>query len=630
LKILLVTPPMTQMNSPYPATAYLTGFLQSHGYTTAQVDLGLEFFLKIFCKEGLHKLRDEIKKKSQDSYPDTVQFFLDSFEDYQKCIDPVIQFLQGKNSSLAIRISERKLLPEGPRFLPLREHEENLLSNFGEMGIQDKAKYFASLYLDDLSDMIKQGIDPDFEFSRYAERLASSQVSFTPLAQKLDEPPNLLDRMLLELVDGILQREKPDVIGFSIPFPGNLYAGLRVGDHVKKQNPHIRLVMGGGFINTELREISDPRFFKYVDYLLYDDGELPLLRLLDFFKDSSPVKKAKLIRCKTLIADKVQSLGWMAKGNAPFKEHPGPRFGDLPLEKYISMLEMPNPMHRLWSDFRWNKMVIAHGCYWSRCSFCDVNLDYIARYEPSQAPRIVDQMEAIMRETKTSGFHFVDEAAPPALLKAISLEIMRRGLVITWWGNLRFDKQFTKELCALMADAGCVAVTGGLEVASPRILQLINKGITVEQVAVVTKNFRQAGIFVHAYLMYGFPSQNIQETVDSLEIVRQLFECGCLQSAHWHRFLTTAYSPVGKDPQKFGVELNPFIEPSEGRFATYEIPFTDSISVDHDVLGEGLRAAVYNYMHGIGIQEDVRSWFRQKVPPTNVKMGYLNTVIQSN
>jgi hypothetical protein len=616
---------MTQMNSPYPATAYLSGYLQSKGFQVRQVDLGLEFFLKIFCKNGLQRLKEQLQKKPQGA--DSVDFFIEAFDDYQKCIDPVIEFLQGKNPSLAIRIAERKLLPEGPRFLPLREHEENLLSNFGLMGIQDKAKYLASLFLDDLADMIQQGIDSDFEFSRYAEKLASSQISFQPLFSKLCSEKNILDQMLLEVLDQAIKDDIPDVVGFSVPFPGNLYAALRIGSYLKEQYPQIWRVMGGGFVNTELREISDPRFFQFVDYLLYDDGELPFLRLLQHLKGE--LAQDQLIRCKCLIHSQVQSLGWPSKENAPFKEHPGPHFTDLPLKKYISMLELPNPMHRLWSDFRWNKMIIAHGCYWSQCSFCDVNLDYIARYEPSQALRIVDQMESIMKATGTSGFHFVDEAAPPALLKAISLEILKRKLIVTWWGNLRFDKQFTEELCTLMADAGCVAVTGGLEVASPRILKLINKGVSVEQVASVTNHFQKAGIFVHAYLMYGFPSQSVQETIDSLEVVRQLFLSGCLQSAHWHRFLTTAYSPVGKDPAKFAVTLQPFLTPPEGKFATYEIPFHDSLEVDHDSLGVGLRAALYNYMHGIGLDRDVRTWFKEKVPATTLKRAFVENAIQS-
>src|SRR6185312_10968974 len=159
-------------------------------------------------------------------------------------------------------------------------------------------------------------------------------------------------------------------------------------------------------------------------------------------------------------------------------------------------------------------------------------------------------------ETGQTGFHFVDEAAPPAALEALANRLIERGVVITWWGNIRFEKAFTPELCKLLARSGCVAVSGGLEVASDRLLALMKKGVTVEQVARVTRAFSTAGVMVHAYLMYGFPTETAQDTVDALERVRQLFAEGCVQSAFWHRFTATAHSPIGQEPKLFGIRLH--------------------------------------------------------------------------
>ena len=278
----------------------------------------------------------------------------------------------------------------------------------------------------------------------------------------------------------------------------------------------------------------------------------------------------------------------------------------LPLNSYLSLLDMLNPMHRLWSDGRWNKLTVAHGCYWKKCSFCDISLDYISRYETASASVLVDRIEAIVAETGQTGFHFVDEAAPPKMLKALAEELLRRKVVISWWGNIRFEKTFTPKLAQLLARSGCIAMSGGLEVASDRLLGLMEKGVTVSQVAQVTKGFSNAGILVHAYLMYGFPSQTIQETIDSLEYVRQLFENGCIQSGFFHRFSCTVHSPVGRNPEKYGVQLIPLPPTS---FAKNDIGFIDPSGVDHDALGFGLKKAIYNFMHGIGIEADVRSWF---------------------
>jgi hypothetical protein len=267
---------------------------------------------------------------------------------------------------------------------------------------------------------------------------------------------------------------------------------------------------------------------------------------------------------------------------------------------------MLNPMHRLWSDGRWNKLTVAHGCYWKKCSFCDVSLDYISRYDAATAHTLVDRIERIVAETGQTGFHLVDEAAPPKALKAMAEELLRRRISISWWGNIRFEKTFTPELAQLLADSGCIAMSGGLEVASDRLLALMQKGVTVDQVARVTQGFSHAGILVHAYLMYGFPTQTVQDTVDALEYVRQLFVHGCIQSGFFHRFACTVHSPVGMNPQDYGVQLIPL---PEGSFSRNDIGFVDPTGTNHELLGKGLKKAIYNYMHGIGLENDVRSWF---------------------
>lgn len=626
MKVLLITPPMTQMNSPYPATPYLKAFLSSLGHEAFQVDLGLELILKIFSKPGLLRIKRALDEKwSKEESPDSVHFFFEAFEDYLETIGPLVRFLQGKDPSLALRIANRKLLPEGPRFLILQEHE-TLIEKFGEMGLQDQAKYIGSLYLDDLADAVKDGLDLDFEFSRYGERLASSQNSFEPLYRKLHSPSTIIDTMLEEITLEHCDSFKPDVVGISLPFSGNTYGGLKVSEILKKKNPSLKIVMGGGYVNTELRQLQDSRVFETVDYLIYDDGERPLEQLLKHLQGK--ITENDLLRVKALREGKVVSFNNPQIKDVPFKESLTPDYSDLRLTEYMSMVEMPNPMHRMWSDFRWNKLILAHGCYWKKCTFCDVNLDYIGRFEPQKAERIVDHIEKVIAQTGTTGFHFVDEAAPPALLKQLSHELIKRKIKISWWGNLRFDTLFKPELVQLMADAGCVAVTGGIEVANPRLLRLINKGIEVEKVAKVTKAFKDVGIYVHAYLMYGFPTQTDQETIDSLEIVRQLFANQCLDSAHWHRFMATVHSPIAMNPEKFGIELLPPAPLIEGLFAQYEIPFKDETPAHHEDMAFGLRKALYNYMHGVGLEEKLSFWFERKVPKTTVQNDFIEQSVE--
>jgi len=633
MKVLSLIPPMTQLNTPYPSTAYLTGFLRSRKIDAAQEDLALALVLSFFTPNGLSEIHTQALVLPEEERSASVNFFLDYFQDYHSTIAPTIAFLQGRDSTLCHRINGREFLPEGPRFQSLDAYDDedsgdSLGWAFGALGSQDRARHLATLYLNDLSDVIKDAVDSRFEFVRYAESLASSQPSFTPLALALDARPTLLDSHLQELTLHVVNKHQPDLVLLSVPFPGAMYAALRIAQTLKKHYPQMKIGLGGGYVNTELRELSDPRVFEFVDYITLDSGERPLLALIDHLEGKRSIDR--LVR--TFICNdkkEVRYINW-PELDIPFEEVGTATWDGLPLDSYLSLLDMLNPMHRLWSDGRWNKLTVAHGCYWKKCSFCDVTLDYISRYETASASLLVDRIEEIIGETGQTGFHFVDEAAPPKILKALAEELIRRKVMISWWGNIRFEKTFTPELAQLLAKSGCIAMSGGLEVASDRLLALMKKGVTVDQVAQVTKGFSDAGILVHAYLMYGFPTQTVQETVDALEYVRQLFENGCIQSGFFHRFICTVHSPVGKNPQEYGVQLAPLPLIT---FAKNDIAFIDPTGVDHDKLGHGLKKAIYNFMHGIGLEEDVRVWFdlpKKQLPKPSVSRTQISAALYSS
>jgi len=627
-RVLSFIPPMTQLNTPYPSTAYITGFLRKQGVDAVQADIALGLVLKLFSPEGLDRIASEIEQYEE--VTERVALFMDQFSRYRATIAPTIRFLQGGDSTLAHRINSRAFLPEGPRFEALDVYVDEdggdpLAWAFGALGAQDKARHLATLYLNDLADVIADAIDERFEFVRYAESLAGSQPSFDPLADALQQPFTLIDEILVELTLEEFRRQQPQLVLLSVPFPGAVYAALRMAQAMKAENPTIKIGLGGGYVNTELRELGEPRLFDFVDFVTLDSGERPLLCLIEHLQGKRGPQR--LVRTFTRNADgKVQYTNW-AEPDVPFGDVGTPTWDGLPLHSYLSLLDMLNPMHRLWSDGRWNKLTVAHGCYWKKCSFCDVSLDYISRYENATATELVNRIEQIVAETGQTGFHFVDEAAPPKALKALALELIARNVSISWWGNIRFEKSFTPELCQLLADSGCIAVSGGLEVASDRLLNLMKKGVSVEQVARVTKGFTDAGVLVHAYLMYGFPTQTVQDTVDALEYVRQLFAEGCIQSGYFHRFACTVHSPVGKNPEEYGIQLKPL---PQGTFAKNDIGFIDPTGVDHAALGEGLNRALYNYMHGIGLDQNVRSWFDQKVPRPTVQKTSLSRLCTAN
>jgi hypothetical protein len=605
---------MTQLNTPYPATAYLTGFLRSQGFHAVQEDLALGLILDLLSVDGLQAIA--AAAAAQPEPGPRVQAYLAQHQRYLATVEPVMAFLQGRDATLAHRIAGRAFLPEGERFraLDVYEGEDPLGWAFGSLGSHDRARHLATLYLNDLADVIRDAVDPRFEFVRYGERLAASQADFDPLAQALAAPPNLIDLRLQSRTLQAIERQDPTIVLLSAPFPGAVYGAFRIAQAIKAARPDIVTVLGGGFVNTELRELAEPRVFDFFDYVTLDAGERVLLALLEHLQGRRSQQRLVRTFVRDAARGEVRYINF-AEPDVPFEDTGTPTWDGLPLDRYLSLLDMLNPMHRLWSDGRWNKLTVAHGCYWKKCSFCDVSLDYISRYDAASAETLVDRIEHIVAETGQTGFHFVDEAAPPKSLKALAAELQRRGTAVSWWGNIRFEKSFTPELCQALAASGCIAISGGLEVASDRLLALMKKGVSVDQVARVTRGFADAGVLVHAYLMYGFPTQTVQDTVDALELVRQLFANGCIHSGFWHRFVCTVHSPVGREPAQYGVELLPL---PPGRFARNDVGFIDPTGVDHDALGVGLKKAIYNYMHGIGLEDDVRMWWNEPMPKTRI------------
>ena len=628
--LLLITPPFTQLNTPYPATAYLKGFLNTKGISAFQMDLGIEVIMELFSKKTFEKLFD-LAIENDSISTENCQRIYTLKDDYLQPLDAVIQFLQGKNQTLARQICTTNFLPQASRFGQL----EDMDWAFGEMGMQDKAKHLATLYLEDLSDFIIETIDPNFGFSRYAERLGQSANAFDELYNSLQNQPTFIDTITLKLLENKLKNTQPKLVCFSVPFPGNLYSAFRCAQFIKANYPKIKIAIGGGFPNTELRSITDKRVFDFFDFITLDDGELPIELLYEATCQSEPVedalkkenhKNSKVFKRTFILENGIVTY----KNNTTKPDYKQldvgtPDYSDLLLDQYISVIEIANPMHSLWSDGRWNKLTMAHGCYWGKCTFCDISLDYIKIYEPVAASLLVDRMEQLIAQTGENGFHFVDEAAPPALMKALALEIIKRKLTVTWWTNIRFEKNFTQDLCYLLKAAGCIAVSGGLEVASDRLLKLIDKGVTVEQVAQVTRNFTQANIMVHSYLMYGYPTQTVQETVDSLEYVRQLFELGIIQSGFWHQFALTAHSPIGLNPSEYGITPNY----KDITFANNDIDFIDKTGIEHSKFSFGLKKSLFNFMHGIGFDMDLQEWFDFEIPQTTITPYYIEDCLNA-
>ena len=476
-RLLLLTPPLLQTNTPYPATMHLTGFLRAQGCDVQQRDLSIKVVRDILLAYG------------------------------DETTDELLEFLGG--------------------LAPLEE------------------KRAASEVIDGLALWIRDNIDPEFGFSRYAEHLCRAVEDFGELERRVRRR-GVMDRPLERHLKAALDEVKPDVVGVTCPFPGTLVGAFKIARYVKRHCPGVRLLLGGGYVSTELREMTDERPGRYFDGFLFDEGYAPMLHELTGI-----------------------SLDAAAASVPPFVS---PCYDGIDWDDYFDVVETDNFVTNLWNSGKWVKLVMARGCYWHKCAFCDVRLPYIGCFQMPKATDLADCLEKFVQSNVRS-FHFVDEAMPPRLVREVCDEILKRGLEVAWWGNIRFDTAFTPALAKKMAKAGCLCVTGGLECANDRLLKLMNKGITLASAEKVLQAFHDAEIFVHAYLMYDFPTETKAEQKEAERYVKGLAKRGLIQSCFWHRFALTVHSPIARAPEKFGLVVEP---PRPGRrvFARNELAFT--------------------------------------------------------
>ena len=490
-RILLLTPPLLQTNTPYPATMHLTGFLESKGFDVHQRDLSIKVVRDILVEYG-----DETTEE-------------------------LLEFLGGP--------------------APL------------------EAKREASEAIDELAIWIRDNIDVEFGFSRYAEAKCRVVDDFGNLV-KLVNRRGVMDKPLQRHLKMAMDEVKPTVVGVTCPFPGTLVGAFKIAKYIRKHYPKVKLLLGGGYVNTELREMTDKRPYRYFDEFQFDEGYGNFEVKVQGEGEQRKMKNST-VHLKT--SPSPNAIPAFVK----------PSYRGIDWDEYFDVVETDNFVTNLWNSGKWVKLIMARGCYWHKCAFCDVVLPYIGCFRMPDPVEIVDAMEELVGRTEDSrrktGVHFVDEAMPPRVIKGMCEEILRRKLKVEWWGNIRFDAAFTPELAKLMAKAGCIAVTGGLECANDRLLKLMNKGITLKGAEKVLKAFKAAKVFVHAYLMYDFPTETKAEQREAERYVKGLAKKGLIQSCFWHRFALTVHSPIAKEPEKFGI----IVGKCESKFARNELAY---------------------------------------------------------
>jgi hypothetical protein len=655
---MLIQPPFVQLNAPYPAVYFLEAFLRGRGVAASSFDHSIALYRSIFSRDGLARIFEDVGHSPVLRAPPDAESrrqlarYMSYRDQYIEWIDSIVDFLSGGDSGFAHRLAQAAEFPRG------RRAQAFLVASGGRIGADD-ARALATRMLEDLGDLIAFALDPEFATVRYGERLARSVKDFRAIENAL--PGAYLMKTFYR---PYLQRsfacagpagdgaaggspsdgaEHPDFVLVSIPFAGCLPGALVAAQEARAAfGARTRVVFGGGYVSTELRSLADGRLFDYCDYLSFDAGYGSLASILEV---EAGAPKESLYRTMYRDAEgRVRQAGF-----APAEGIDGgaanrfrvldrsalagvfPDYRGVDFSVYLRVVDSENPMHRLWSDTPWLKYRLAHGCYWRRCTFCDTGLDYVARYAPADLEALAAAAHAASSRSGIFGIHFVDEALPIAtLLQFARINRGRRAdgmRPFSFWGNVRFDASWTADRCELLAASGLVAVSGGIEIATEKGLEMTDKGFHVPGLVRTLLAMKRAGLLVHAYLIYGYPGQTARDIIDSAETVRQLFVSGLVDSAFWHRFILGRHSRMYAE---WKAGSRPGLRPIDraGSFADNDLAFEGEQFFDP--FAAPLEAALDAWMEGEELERPVASWFTtagRKEPRPAVRPDYIEALI---
>jgi len=639
-----------QLNTAYPSGAYLTSFFKTENCDASWCDLNIRLFYEIFSAAGLRclfelsearalQLADQAERKGDDNTAFNLRRYISQKENWIEWIDFITAVLCGGGA----REKEHQFLYSP--FAPRGSRMENYLAGLAENGREptvDDMRFLCSFALADLSDYITVAFDPQFSLVRYAESLAVDTRTFSDFEAQIDSPimehfyKPVLEKMLLELPANNI------IFCISIPFAGTFLPALYTARYLKEKLGSSAFVcIGGGFVNTELREARDPALAKYIDAISYDRGYGSYHALLGIrhvehtdchaeLVSASPLYKLRLFTPQPDGSIQVTEPLW----NSPdFEKYENeitakiiPDYSDIDFSIYPRMCDDANAMHRIWTDGAWIKAYLAHGCYWHRCAFCDTSLDYVCGYKPTDIEPLYNGLLKTARDKGVYGIHFVDEALPPVALKKFALLNARSGNPLYFWGNVRFEKTFTKDLAAFLSYCGLGGVSAGIESATGTGLESINKGTDITSITRACCAFKEAGILVHAYMIYGFWNDTPQTIIDSMETLRQFFEAGLLDSAFWHKFVLTRNSTVYNQWQKEGNLSLVSSEEASSAFARNNLHFKGEEKFNK--FGAPLETALNCWMHGDRLDQHVQKWFDFQVPKPTVNRTFINNLIE--
>jgi hypothetical protein len=366
------------------------------------------------------------------------------------------------------------------------------------------------------------------------------------LAATLDERENPFVRYFREHTLPALIARRPRVVGLSVIYGSQLIPALTLARMIKRALPECHVTAGGGFLAyIGAKLMNAPGIDECLDSLIFHEGEGPLLGLCRALRDGTPLADVGSLTWfdRNASGDARRATVVANKAAPPIKldAAPVPDFDGLPMAQYFSPeIVIPYDVNR--------------GCYYAECSFCTLPTVIGPGYRTRRARTIVEHVLALRDRWGTTKFDFITDCMPPGMIRELPRELLRRDARIQWWSDARIEPgAYTDEGCQALYESGCRKLLFGFETATPRLLEMMKKGQSVEETLDVARNCARAGISVTFYAMVGFPSETRAEanaTTDFLvrnaDVIREV----SLQTFHIDEVAETY-----QHPERFGIAI---------------------------------------------------------------------------
>jgi len=528
MRVALIYPPTCDPTAPYLAVPTLTGFLRTHGVEVMPIDANVEAFDRLLRPEPLAELAARVERRLRDL-------------DGRGSLGHADQLAY---AALFRALGDARAVPGG-----IAEAVAIL---------RDPVRFFdAELYaravdtVDAALRVISAAYHPlRLDFTAYRTPFAL----LTPEEIAHDAAPERdpFDSYVQDDLVPRLRAARPDVIGVSVCFPGQLQPAYAFGLKLKQALPEAHLTIGGPAITQLLIRLRGPELARALgpfDSAVVFEGENTLLALVRALEQAGASGGARdqLARVFAGVPNVVHRDRLMGAKFLPghssedMRVLPAPDFDGLALEKYFApRLVLPYDPTR--------------GCYWGKCTFCHYGLAEVgtATYRERAVDAVVGHLRALSQRYGTRHFYFSQDSVAPKTLLKLSSALAEAGLGLAWATDLKPEKYLTPERAEVLRRGGAVACALGVESASPRVLELIDKGAPVEVVGDVIDRLDAAGIAVEAMCFTGFPTETAEEALQTVSFLDDRRER--VAAFIVGEFDLTHGALVAQNPERFGID----------------------------------------------------------------------------